>query len=90
MILFHFQAVIFPYRTIRRPLNKQIMQIFINDSPIECKEQLSLAQLLSVQQIQPVNIAVAIDNTVIPKAQWDTTIIQENNRIIIIKAVQGG
>ncbi len=66
------------------------MQIFINDSPIECKEQLSLAQLLSVQQIQPVNIAVAIDNTVIPKAQWDTTIIQENNRIIIIKAVQGG
>lgn len=66
------------------------MQVFINDSPIECKEQLSLAQLLSVQQIQPVNIAVAIDNTVIPKAQWDTTIIQENNRIIIIKAVQGG
>ena len=66
------------------------MQIFINDSPIECKEQLSLAQLLSVQQIQPVNIAVAIDNTVIPKAQGDTTIIQENNRIIIITAVQGG
>ncbi len=66
------------------------MQVFINDTPIECKEQLSLAQLLAVQQIQPINIAIAIDNTVIPKAQWDTTIIQENNRIIIIKAVQGG
>lgn len=90
MILFHFPTVIFPDRMIRRPLNKLIMQVFINDTPIECKEQLSLAQLLAVQQIQPINIAIAIDNTVIPKAQWDTTIIQENNRIIIIKAVQGG
>ncbi len=66
------------------------MQVFINDTPIECKKQLSLAQLLAVQQIHPINIAIAIDNTVIPKAQWDTTIIQENTRIIIIKAVQGG
>lgn len=66
------------------------MYIFVNDTRMECREQTTISGLLSQQGITPVNIAVAMNNTVIPRSEWDTTIIEENCNIIIIKAVQGG
>lgn len=66
------------------------MQIFINDSPVDCTDSISITRLLEVQGIRAANIAVAMDNIVIPKAQWDSTIVKANSNIIIIKAVQGG
>lgn len=66
------------------------MQIFINDTPVECPENTTITQLLVQQEIQPVNIAVAINDSVVPKANWDTTVLKDGSRIIIIKAVQGG
>jgi sulfur carrier protein len=35
-------------------------------------------------------MALAVNQTVIPKSQWDTLLIQENDQIDIIKATQGG
>ncbi len=66
------------------------MQIFINDTPTECPENITITQLLVQQEIQPVNIAVAMDDSVVSKANWDTTVLKDGSRIIIIKAVQGG
>lgn len=66
------------------------MQIFINDTSTECREHTTLIELLNQQGIQPLNIAIAMDNTVIPKAQWATSVVKEGCNIIIIKAVQGG
>lgn len=66
------------------------MQIFINDQAVLCPENSSISEILSQQDIQAVNIAVAINNTVISKVQWDKTIVPDGSRILIIKAVQGG
>lgn len=66
------------------------MQIFINDTPTDCQEQSTISEILSRQNILPVNIAIALDNTVIPKAAWDRTTVKEDSNLIIIKAVQGG
>lgn len=66
------------------------MQIFINDIAAECPENSSISQILSQQSIVPQNIAIALDNVVIPKKQWETTVVKNNSRLIIIKAVQGG
>lgn len=66
------------------------MQIFINDQTVECEENSTIATLLSQQSIQPVNIAVALNNTVIPKAQWENTPVTAGSHLLIIKAVQGG
>lgn len=35
-------------------------------------------------------IAVAINNTVIPKSDWNTHPLTENDEILIISATQGG
>ena len=66
------------------------MNIFVNDAPIQCDEQTTITKLLSQQGIQAINIAVAMNDMVIPKAQWDTTPVKDACNIIIIKAVQGG
>lgn len=66
------------------------MQIFINDQSVECEENCTISTLLSHQEIQPVNIAVAVDNTVIPRIQWESTLVTAGSHLIIIKAVQGG
>lgn len=66
------------------------MQIFINDTPTTCAENSSLHDILAANNLPATNIAVALDNTVVPKAQWTTTFVKNDSRIIIIKAVQGG
>jgi len=66
------------------------MQIFINDEPVECPEKSTLSDLLLQQNIQPVNIAIALNDRVIPKTQWEQTEIPSGGHILIIKAVQGG
>lgn len=66
------------------------MQIFINDTPTTCGENSSLQEVLAENNISPVNIAIAISDTVIPKTQWAATCMQDGCHIIVIKAVQGG
>ena len=46
------------------------MHIFINDVATECPENSTILQVLTQQDISPLNIAIALDNTVVPKAQW--------------------
>ncbi|MEG1026270.1 MAG: sulfur carrier protein ThiS [Flavobacterium sp.] len=35
-------------------------------------------------------IAVAINNTVVPKIKWNEFLVQETDEILIISATQGG
>ena len=58
------------------------MHIFINDVATECPENSTILQVLT--------IAIAFDNTVVPKAQWETTLVRDGSQLLIIKAVQGG
>ncbi len=66
------------------------MQIFINDEPVECPESSTISTLLIQQNIPPVNMAVALNDRVISKTQWEQTMLSEGCHLIIIKAVQGG
>ena len=47
------------------------MQIFMNDAAVACAEGTTVAELLAQEGIAPVNVAVAVEDTVVPKAQWD-------------------
>ncbi|WP_294139319.1 sulfur carrier protein ThiS [uncultured Sanguibacteroides sp.] len=66
------------------------MQIFINDKATDCSPENTLEEVLKNNGIPFENIAVAIDFSVIPKTEWGNTKLQNGNKIIIIKAVQGG
>ncbi|MBP4140795.1 sulfur carrier protein ThiS [Flavobacterium sp. P4023] len=52
---------------------------------------LHIQDLLDIENSQKQNgIAVAINNIVIPKSNWNSHIIQETDEILIISATQGG
>lgn len=52
---------------------------------------LSIQALLDIEIPQKQNgIAVAINNTVIPKSNWDKHSLNETDEILIISATQGG
>ena len=66
------------------------MEIYINDTLKTCQEGITISELLVQENVQPINIAIAVDETVISKKLWDTTKVTPGAKIIIIKAVQGG
>jgi sulfur carrier protein len=54
-------------------------------------DSLTVQALLDLEIPEKQNgIALAINNTVIPKSNWNTHIIQETDDILIISATQGG
>lgn len=66
------------------------MQIFINDKTLECPTGATLLEILETNGIKTDNIAIAVNFSVIPRPEWDQTVLQDGSKIIIIKAVQGG
>jgi sulfur carrier protein len=67
------------------------MEIQLNNQRRIITAPLSVQQLLDeVVGEKQKGIAVAINNTVVPKSTWAQQLIQTNDNIIIIKATQGG
>ncbi len=66
------------------------MKIAVNHKEYDVSENTSVHQLLSILELKPQGIAIAINNTIIPKSFWQNTSLTENAQITIIKATQGG
>ena len=66
------------------------MQVFINDKAFECAHCTTLTEVLEANAIPTDNVAIAVDFNVIPRPNWEKTVLQDGSKIIIIKAVQGG
>ncbi len=68
------------------------MNIQINGKDREIRNNLNITELLKELGFNPEQpgIAVAVNREVIPKTDWDKTIIHEDNEVEIIRAVQGG
>lgn len=66
------------------------MKILINDEEknISSKDINGLIKELNLTNLD--GIALAINNNVILRKFWDSTIINENDNIIIIQATKGG
>ena len=65
-------------------------QILLNgeSKPLENEEKLD--QWIQTLDLPHLNVAVAINNEVVPRSQWSETQIRENDAIEIIQAVGGG
>ncbi|WP_431243987.1 sulfur carrier protein ThiS [Flavobacterium sp. P21] len=54
-------------------------------------ESLSVQSLLDLEiPHKQIGIAVAVNNTVVPKLKWNEFFVQETDEILIISATQGG
>jgi sulfur carrier protein len=68
------------------------MQILINGKIKHFEiEAINLIVVLRAENITSLQgIAVAVNETVVPKLQWEQFLLSENDSVTIIKAVQGG
>jgi len=67
------------------------MNVFVNSQTISLTQDASLFTALKQSGISSQRgIAVAVNNSVIPKTEWPNKILNENDKITIIKATQGG
>ena len=66
------------------------MKIYINQKEIEVQDNISVKELLDMQQIAIEGTAIAIDNKLVPKNEWNERILTDGNKITIIRATFGG
>ena len=66
------------------------MKIYINQKEIEAQDSISIKEALDMQQISIEGTAIAIDNKLVPKNEWNDRILTEGNKITIIRATFGG
>lgn len=66
------------------------MKILINNKSLEVKSGASLTDLAIQLELPQDGIAIAINYKVIPRVYWGTTVLGENEELIILEAVSGG
>jgi sulfur carrier protein len=67
------------------------MVVFINNKKKELQNQTTLQSLVFGLKLESSKgIAIAVNQEVIPKANWDKYQVQENDKVTIIRATQGG
>ena len=65
--------------------------VLINDKSYPLNNAVGLAELLATLGIVvEKGVAIAVNNSVVPKSQWVDFNINKNDKIILIKATQGG
>lgn len=67
------------------------MEVTVNQQKFTVSENCSVAQLLALTFDRPATgIAVAVNQNIVSKADWNTHLLHSQDQIILIKATQGG
>ena len=67
------------------------MEITVNQQIYQINADCNVQHLFSAVLNQPTQgLAIAINQNIVPKTQWESHLLQSDDQIIIIKATQGG
>lgn len=67
------------------------MEVFINNQSVSVPDLAKLSDVLVQHDfLNKRGIAVAVNNSVIPKSEWDSYTVDSADKITIIRATQGG
>ena len=65
--------------------------IYINDKPQPFEQEQTLSDLFKNLNMDIAKgIAVAINNKVVPRSEWNSCMINRDDKLLLIKATQGG
>ncbi len=66
------------------------MHLIINDQPMELPAPLTVAQLFILLERSAVGTALAINQVIIPRHQWDSYQLNDQDNILLFQAIAGG
>lgn len=67
-----------------------MMEVTVNGAILSFEAEINLMTLLRHLNIEKEGIAVAVNKFVIPKGEWSSYQLKNNDNILIIEATQGG
>jgi thiamine biosynthesis protein ThiS len=66
------------------------LRIQVNGEQLDVEENLRLPQLVTRLSLKVEQIAIELNHSVVRRAQWETTVLQADDRIEIVHFVGGG
>ncbi len=66
------------------------MNISVNGEPRDVRPGTALDTVVRSLTTSPSGVAAALNETVVPRAQWSSTSLSEGDRVEVLTAVQGG
>ncbi|MCI3244731.1 sulfur carrier protein ThiS [Streptomyces spinosisporus] len=66
------------------------MNISVNGEPRRIADGTALDTVVKTLTPAPSGVAAALNETVVPRAQWSSTPLREGDRVEVLTAVQGG
>lgn len=66
------------------------MTVFLNGEAAELAENASVLDALDVLGVPRTGVAVAVDGSVVRRADWAATALADGARVEVLTAVQGG
>lgn len=75
------------YKTLQK---RNCMKVTVNSKETEVLDGCTLAQLALSLELPERGVAVAVNNRMIPRTQWESHVLQPNDSLVVIKAACGG
>ena len=66
------------------------MKVIVNGKERECAANATIDTVAQALQLPGKGVAVAVNNKLVPRAEWDSFALHENDRLTIVKAACGG
>ena len=67
-----------------------MIKIEVNNKEHHFSQTTSLHEILALLQIAQSGIAIAVNQNIISNDNWTATLLNNNDKVLIIKATQGG
>ncbi|MBM6656669.1 sulfur carrier protein ThiS [Bacteroides mediterraneensis] len=66
------------------------MKVLVNNKETELTQGQHIAALAQQLELPTQGVAIALHNRMIPRAEWEHTVLKEGDSLVIIKAACGG
>ncbi|MBB1201961.1 sulfur carrier protein ThiS [Enterobacteriaceae bacterium 89] len=66
------------------------MQIIVNDEAVQCEAGLSVAGALASLNLDKPGVALALNQQILPRAQWEQQSLQDGDALLLFQAIAGG
>jgi sulfur carrier protein len=67
-----------------------MIQVLVNEKPLECSLGLNLEGLLTELDMPLQATAVALNDDIVARSQWGSTVLSAGDRIALFQAIAGG
>ena len=66
------------------------MKVQVNNKEVKITDASTITQLTEQLELPSQGIAIAVNNKMIPRTEWDKFVLHESDNLFIIKAACGG